>query len=569
MTRELDPVSQSTGNSAMKGASGDGPDAGGTGSGKPSDFVTTAVIAFYLLGFFFFALKEKITTPLETLVTDNPWSLLAAPAALFVLVVALWVLVKRFRGWSDAIKGLVVTIGAVPLLVMVLNAIALLPESWRDRTLVVLFVLAAAILPPAMYYLFLVTRRPSLFDEYVTNLVRLRLIPAPKREVDAYLQKFEATYGPIEPDKRRKVLEELAGMTTDPGADGSAANGTGDGWGRRYLETRVGSLMTPSILLPLGLSTLVVAIGWMLVLPIWEAVSLLDPVQTAVGFGFIGAYFYSVQFLFRRFLRRDLRPSVYISMGQRVVLTVLATWVLAALLSASDAASPKIATSQLLVLAFLIGMFPRLLWDVLMTGLARVTGPKQYLERMKPKLPLSRVDGLSFWHESRLEEEDVESAPNLATADMVELMLNTRFAPGRIIDWIDQAILVTALGPSDNGHGAKLREHGIRTASALLESYERSREDPHNDAKKFEGILGRPHGRSAIRTLADALVTNPNLRLVRNWQKSMDFGIPKKSEETSDGKPDASHGRPAAPRPLDDSSFNPVADRRATAAAAG
>jgi hypothetical protein len=48
---------------------------------------------------------------------------------------------------------------------------------------------------------------------------------------------------------------------------------------------------------------------------------------------------------------------------------------------------------------------------------------------MMSRLPLSDLDGLTVWHEARLEEEDIENIPNMANADLVELLLNTRLSP--------------------------------------------------------------------------------------------------------------------------------------------
>jgi hypothetical protein len=102
------------------------------------------------------------------------------------------------------------------------------------------------------------------------------------------------------------------------------------------------------------------------------------------------------------------------------------------------------------------------------------------------------------------------------------LLLNTRFPPDRIIDWVDQAILYTHLGTL-NGDEANsprrdaLRMQGIRTASALIEAYIRSEE--RGDLVDFEKILKDPASeRSPIRSLVDTMQTNPNLRLVQTWR---------------------------------------------------
>ena len=75
-------------------------------------------------------------------------------------------------------------------------------------------------------------------------------------------------------------------------------------------------------------------------------------------------------------------------------------------------------------------------------------------------MPVSDLDGLTVWHEARLEEEDIENIPNMATTEIVDLMLSTRFPPDRIIDWVDQAIFFTHLGPDEeekNKDGEKNR----------------------------------------------------------------------------------------------------------------
>jgi hypothetical protein len=98
--------------------------------------------------------------------------------------------------------------------------------------------------------------------------------------------------------------------------------------------------------------------------------------------------------------------------------------------------------------------------------------PIQVPANLQGTLPLSQIDGLSVWHEARLEAEDIENIHNLATADLVELILNTKIAPTRIIDWVDQAILLTALPPVSRDDksvwlGDELRNNAIRTASTL------------------------------------------------------------------------------------------------------
>jgi len=147
---------------------------------------------------------------------------------------------------------------------------------------------------------------------------------------------------------------------------------------------------------------------------------------------------------------------------------------------------------------------------------------KEVLPSMESGLQVSDLDGLTIWHEARLKEEGIENIPNMANAEIVDLMLGTRFPPDRIIDWVDQAILFTYLGPDQEGDkkGGKrkdlLRLYGIRTATALIQAFEAT-QDREDDAKEVEKILSKAL-RSHVRSFLDAIATEPNLSLICAWQ---------------------------------------------------
>ena len=109
----------------------------------------------------------------------------------------------------------------------------------------------------------------------------------------------------------------------------------------------------------------------------------------------------------------------------------------------------NVTQAQLCLLGFVIGVFPVVVWRVirsLTTKLFVFAVPN-----LESKFTLDGLDGLTVWHQSRLEEEDIENIPNMATADIVDLLVNTRLPAGRIIDWVDQAILLTYLRESSTG----------------------------------------------------------------------------------------------------------------------
>jgi hypothetical protein len=237
--------------------------------------------------------------------------------------------------------------------------------------------------------------------------------------------------------------------------------------------------------------------------------------------------------LFRRYLRRDLHPGAYTSVTLRIILAVIGTWVAVEVLyplsqanvaaTQTSPAPDSLAYQSLLYVGFAIGVFPSVVWQMLATTGKRF-GAFLRLPSMRNELPLSDLDGLTIWHEARFEEEDIENIPNLATADVVELLLHTRIPPDRIVDWLDQAILYTALGAElpKSPKRAVLRAQGIRNAVGLMEAYRKS--ILRDDTDAFEKLLPGS-GRSVIRTLVDTVDTNPNLRLVEAWR-----GMPKRSQ---------------------------------------
>lgn len=246
--------------------------------------------------------------------------------------------------------------------------------------------------------------------------------------------------------------------------------------------------------------------------PRWEA---LRPNLFPATAAFLGAYYFSLQLLFYRYIRRDLRPSAYVSVVRRILICVTSVWVLEGI-AAMGALDRVLTTESLVLIGFVIGVFPRVFLQVLELAWKRIA-PTLRLPSFESDLPISELDGLTLWHEARFEEEDIENVPNVASADLPELMINTRFPANRIVDWVDQAILYTCLGPTNKKERRdKLRAHGIRTATALTETY-RQATWKDKDFLDYEQILGNSP-RSEVRGIADAIETMPNTRLVRVWR---------------------------------------------------
>ena len=445
----------------------------------------------------------------------------------------------------------------VPLLLILVGGVLLLPPQYQVPALRSVFLLTVCLLPETMYYLFIAACKYSLLNELLTNLDRLGLLihrplppqtrvnghnresePARRRRVQTYPQKFEAIYGELSPD----VVDQLL-TTTDPTGASSAIDRKRDG----KASTSLVSVFSRGNAIPVILATVFIILGWLIALPprlstlgaaeggmehasavakLW--LSALSPEPTPVNFSFLGAYFFSPQMLFRRYVRRDLRTSAYMAVSLRNVLAIIGTGVVVAAARLSSLHIPEVG---LLVFGFAIGVFPRVAWQVVQAATKKLTRAATVLPSLTTQLALSDLDGMTVWHEARLEEEDIEDIPNMATADVVDLMLYTRLCPDRSIDWVDQAILYTHLGPgpeddpANNALRRPLRAHGIRTATSLIEAYRRSAE--RGDRPAFEALLPG-EGRKPICSLVDALETNPNLELISTWRglKGMERTLP-------------------------------------------
>jgi hypothetical protein len=171
-------------------------------------------------------------------------------------------------------------------------------------------------------------------------------------------------------------------------------------------------------------------------------------------------------------------------------------------------------------------VFPDVGWKALQT---LVKLPLRWLvPSLRQPYPLSDLDGLNVWYEARLLEEGIEDMQNLATCNLVDVMLNTRVPVERLVDWIDQSILYLHLGKPVEGDGNprdRLRRYGIRTATDLEEAFRPARDiaDEAERIARLERLLTtRPDEPSVLRTVLATLGSEPNLPYVRAWRTADD-----------------------------------------------
>jgi hypothetical protein len=104
----------------------------------------------------------------------------------------------------------------------------------------------------------------------------------------------------------------------------------------------------------------------------------------------------------------------------------------------------------------------------------------------------------------------------MAQADLIHLIIHTRFGTQRLVDWIDQAMLLEVLASENpdtfRQKRAFLNTYGIRAASYV---------GPIADLNVVTGSVtfGDQSMEAAawLKALARSVAMNPNLAIIRSW----------------------------------------------------
>jgi hypothetical protein len=203
-------------------------------------------------------------------------------------------------------------------------------------------------------------------------------------------------------------------------------------------------------------------------------------------------------------------------MSLRIVLSVIGVYVLMEILRATDKEIPPAVANSV---AFCVGAFPMIVWGMLSTLMKKYSGIGGVLPTMTRGIALGELDGITVWHETRLQDEDIENVGNLASADLIDLFLNTRIAPNRIIDWIDQAILLSitfGMKVADRPLKEFLYTRGWRSITAIEATM-------NADLSLVDGEVDVGGGAvrsliTVLRTISEIADTNPNFALVQTWK---------------------------------------------------
>lgn len=312
---------------------------------------------------------------------------------------------------------------------------------------------------------------------------------------------------------------------------------------RRYSE----AFRPERFTVPLFLATLTAAVGSVLVVfsdgfavieklaTVGTISSVLIQISQAhpVAFGFLGAYFFSLQYLLRRYLARDLPPGVYMHLVVRTWIAMILTFVYATIRGpVSDTGVPVWAT-DVVVVSFVGGVIPNIIWQNLRNRALLLLGKVGHEE--SNEMPFGKIQGLNTWQQARLLEAGVENAQNLAMADVVELIVATRLGAVRLLDWIDQSMLYVHVGDEIEQY----RAQGIRTASALVLSFCGPESNWHQNWS--EPTPGTPVFRTNPDGSADptvisrvlSIINHPNFHRVRQLREMAKFQV---AEEDTNGE---------------------------------
>jgi tetratricopeptide (TPR) repeat protein len=284
-------------------------------------------------------------------------------------------------------------------------------------------------------------------------------------------------------------------------------------------ETQGRGRLAPGTRWPVLFCAFVMVLGWIVALaPVGkefapgnarEVLASLVPQRSAIVFGFLGVYFFSLRVIALRYARGDLKPKAYTNIMVRLFIVLVLSWVLEAAFSGDS--------SVILVLAFLFGITP----DEFFTWLRQMFRDK-VPESAFPQstLPLNGLEGIDLYELARLESEGIVNIEGLAHHELIDLIIETQIPVPRLIDWVDQAILYLHLiGGTDDTARTKLREYGIRTATDLMLAWEKAKNRGKDEMEGFKKLLGGAQPPYRLEVIRDALRDDEWYSTVCWWRR--------------------------------------------------
>lgn len=242
---------------------------------------------------------------------------------------------------------------------------------------------------------------------------------------------------------------------------------------------------SPFSILLLVISTALLVTGWVIALsPIRDLpVDLknnldffFQPYTSQFTLGFLGAYFFTINLVYRRYVRADLTPKTYAYITMRLITTFVLVWAVSTLpqfAEATDRTAAGFAKTGLPALAFIIGIFPESALTIIQDYVNKLTARSR--GQKTSQYSLAKLEGMNLYDQARLMEEGIENIENLAHHNLMELVVRTRIPTARLVDMFDQAILYLHLGLEDENQTEVdnlrnlLKGLGVRTATDLVD----------------------------------------------------------------------------------------------------
>lgn len=252
-------------------------------------------------------------------------------------------------------------------------------------------------------------------------------------------------------------------------------------WSRSEAENKYNPLLnsvfdsgnSPFSVLLLVISTAILVMSWVITLsPIGPSptdipslIIFFTPDKSPFTLGFLGVYFFTINMIYRRYVRADLTPKTYAYITMRLLITFVLVWAISTLPQFSKGSALETGLSAI---AFVIGIFPESGLTLIQEYVSKITSKR--IGQDQDLFSLTKLEGMNLYDQARLMEEGIENIENLAHHNLMELIVRTRIPTPRIIDMFDQAILYLHLGPEEDTNNLRieLKSLGIRTATDLI-----------------------------------------------------------------------------------------------------
>ncbi len=148
-----------------------------------------------------------------------------------------------------------------------------------------------------------------------------------------------------------------------------------------------------------------------------------------------GAYIFTLWAMVARINGQALTGRFLIRLGLQAAASSVLGFVVGYIGAAGVIASPN----QSVFLYFLLGLFPTWASRMLTTRAREIMVPD---EKGDERLPLCLIDGIDSDIADRLSEVGIWDIQHIATSDPVDLLSRTQYPLDRVLDWIDQALLI-------------------------------------------------------------------------------------------------------------------------------